>query len=249
MLERSSENNARPSEKMPKTRRQILAGQCKAIVAVGATVLSTTMAKAAPRPPCFLSGTNIRTATGERPVDTIAAGDQVVTASGQCREVVWTGNWQVRRAAGEAWSKSVRPVRIKQSALAPNVPYQDLLVSQGHAIFIDGVLIPACELVNGRTIVFDDADDSTLLEYFHVKLASHDVIFAAGAPTETLLLHPDAVSDLDPAHRGPREAHCAPFVCRTVPGIVWSRARRAATPLLGPQKLDVIRERLASQSA
>ena len=67
MLEQSSENAARPSEKGPKTRRQILAGHYKAIVAIGATALTTAVARAAPRPPCFLQGTKIRTAGGNAP--------------------------------------------------------------------------------------------------------------------------------------------------------------------------------------
>jgi len=245
MIDESGRQVTPTERKSTTTRRQMLAGQAKALIAIGATVLTATTAKAAPRPPCFLRGTKLSSADGELSVETIAVGDQLLTASGAFRPVVWVGSWLGQKRAGEAWSKQMRPVRIKQSALAPNVPYEDLLVSQGHAIFIDGLLVPAGELVNGTTILLETAEETDRLEYFHVKLSSHDVVLAAGAPVETLLHHP-AAADIE---RRPvqTEPYCAPVVCKSLGGVLWSRSRRIVTPLLGPQKLDVIRERLMRQ--
>jgi hypothetical protein len=248
MREQATENNDRlDGEPSSKTRRRILAGQAKAILAIGATVVTSSLALAAPRPACLLRGSMVRTIDGEVNVETIVVGDQVVTAGGRSRPVEWVGKWQAQRGVGRSWSRHLRPVRIKRSALAPNVPYADLLVSQGHAIFIEGLLIPARELVNGRTILIDEAADETLLEYFHVKLASHDVILVNGAPAETLLRHADAASALESDPRTPK-SHRIPAVCRGNTGILWSRARRAVSPLLGPQKLDVIHHNLARQA-
>jgi hypothetical protein len=39
--------------------------------------------------------------------------------------------------------------------------------------------------VNGTTIALHDAGDACELEYFHIKLQSHDIIDAEGAPCET----------------------------------------------------------------
>ena len=36
--------------------------------------------------------------------------------------------------------------------LASGVPHTDLYVSRGHSLLIDGVLVPAEVLINGRTI-------------------------------------------------------------------------------------------------
>lgn len=242
------ENNAPLAEEpSSKTRRRILAGQAKALLAIGTTIVISSVALAAPRPACFLRGSMVRTTNGEVNVENIVVGDQVVTADGRSRPVEWVGKWQAQRGVDRTWSRHLRPVRIKRSALAPNVPYADLLVSQGHAIFIEGLLIPAGELVNGRTILIEEAADEKLLEYFHVKLSSHDVILVNGAPAETLFRHPDAASALDPDPRAPK-SHRIPAVCRGNTGILWSRARRAVSPLLGPQKLDVIHHQLARQA-
>jgi hypothetical protein len=44
----------------------------------------------------------------------------------------------------------------------------------------------AAGLVNDRTITYaDDLDDLTELKYFHVKLESHEAIYAAGALCES----------------------------------------------------------------
>ena len=44
------------------------------------------------------------------------------------------------------------PVRIRRDAFAENMPHRDLLVSPDHAIFVDGKLICARQLMNGTTI-------------------------------------------------------------------------------------------------
>jgi hypothetical protein len=49
------------------------------------------------------------------------------------------------------------------------------------------VLIPVGSLINGTTIKLNEARELTELEYFNIKLESHDVIYAEGAPVETLL--------------------------------------------------------------
>ena len=229
----------------PVSRRGMIRSQAKVVLALGTTLLTASMAKAAPRPPCFLRGTKLRTVDGERNVEDIAVGDRLLTASGQSRPVQWVGRWLVQRKAGKPWSADVRPVHIRPSALGPNTPYTDLYVSQGHAMFVDGVLVPAGQLVNGTSITLHDAEEAEELAYFHIKLVSHDVILAAGAPSETLRKHPNVGGDLDVTN----EAHCAPILCGGNRSMIAARARRLATPWLGPQKLDVIRSRLQQQAA
>jgi len=79
----------------------------------------------------------------------------------------------------------VLPVLIKAGALADNVPRRDLWVSPLHAMFIDGVLVPAYALINDVSIV--QATSVKRVEYFHLELDSHDVIVAEGALSETFL--------------------------------------------------------------
>ena len=67
------------------------------------------------------------------------------------------------------------PVLIRASALADGVPRRDLFVSPQHAMFLDGVLIPAIYLVNGASIVRVERMEQ--VDYFHLELETHDVIW------------------------------------------------------------------------
>ena len=75
--------------------------------------------------------------------------------------------------------KDILPICIKAGALDDNVPRRDLWISPHHAMFLEGVLIEAKDLVNGVSIV--QADRVEKVEYFHVELETHNVIFAEGA--------------------------------------------------------------------
>ncbi len=133
-----------------------------------------------PITPCYCRGTLILTDRGEVPVEQLGIGDRVVTLSGACTPVVWIGYGRslVTRRNGEA-----RPIIVRRGALADDVPARDLYLSHGHALYLGGALIPAEHLVNHRSILWDDA--ARVVEYYHVELADHDVLFAEGAPAET----------------------------------------------------------------
>jgi len=90
------------------------------------------------------------------------------------------------RNLGQEWGEEIIPIRVKQSALGPNTPHRDLYLSRYHCLYIDGVLIPAVDLINGSTIARVDAIHLREIEYFHIKLDRHSVIYAEGAACETL---------------------------------------------------------------
>jgi len=135
---------------------------------------------------CFLRGTLIRTPSGEQEISTIAIGDLVVTHSGQEKPIKWVGRRSVRRDAGKLCSADVLPIKVVRSALSEGVPHRDLYLSAQHALYIDGLLVTVGSLVNGSTIVRCDAGELVSLDYFHLELAEHDIVFAEGAPSETL---------------------------------------------------------------
>ncbi len=135
-------------------------------------------------PPCYCAGTLILTDRGEVAVEDLAIGDRVVTASGQMRPIHWIG-WRSYAGRFLAGRRHLLPVRIRAGALGGGLPRRDLLISPRHAMFLDGLLVPACELINGITIVQDTQCRS--VQYFHVELDTHDVILAEGAPSETFL--------------------------------------------------------------
>ncbi|MES2022129.1 MAG: Hint domain-containing protein [Pseudomonadota bacterium] len=134
-------------------------------------------------PVCFAEGTRIATTTGPVAVEALSVGDQVLTASGAVRPVKWIGQ-MLARPSRHVRPGEVNPVRITAHAFAPNQPERDLRVSPGHAILVDGVLVPAGDLVNGATIVQEEVEQ---VRYFHVELDSHDVLLAEGLPCESYL--------------------------------------------------------------
>jgi hypothetical protein len=78
----------------------------------------------------------------------------------------------------------VLPVRIVADAFAPGVPSRDVRLSPDHAVLCAGVLIPVRYLLNGRTVVQEAV---ARIRYFHVELASHDVLLADGLAAESFL--------------------------------------------------------------
>ena len=130
---------------------------------------------------CFLAGTMILTDRGERPVETLAIGDSVMTLSGEAKPIVWIGTGQVRTTP--ARRDAATPIIVREGALAANVPNRDLYITKGHSLFLDDVLIPAEFLVNHRSILWDDRIGN--VDFYHIELAEHDVLFANGAAAES----------------------------------------------------------------
>jgi hypothetical protein len=136
--------------------------------------------------PCFAAGTLIRTPRGDVPVETVQAGDVVVTASGEQRPVKWIdhSDFNLRSHPNP---RPMFPVRIAADAFGPGRPSQDLYVSSGHSICIDlcgEVLIPAGLLVNGTTVAPVEVEE---ISYWHVELDSHDILIANNLPAESYL--------------------------------------------------------------
>ena len=91
---------------------------------------------------CFLKGTTVRTADGDRKIEDLAVGDLLPTIFGGISPIQWIGRYRFKKSNREkAWVKQIRPIRIAQSALAPGMPHADLYLTQTHAVLIDGVLV------------------------------------------------------------------------------------------------------------
>lgn len=182
---------------------------------------------------CYARGTRLRTADGERPVEQLQPGDTVTTLSGVEAAIRWVGRRRVDIARHPA-PDSVRPVRIAAHAFADGLPRRDLLVSPEHALFVDGALIPARSLLNGSTVT---QDAPAGVEYFHVELDRHDVLFAEGLPAESYL------------DTGNRTMFANAPVTALHPGADATLAAEAFAPLvLGGAALDAVRARLDARA-
>lgn len=174
------------------TRRALFARHLKGIGVVASAALIegllSTRKAAAVVQACFLRGTRILTDAGERDIERLKIGDLVPTAFGELLPIKFIETYKYEKGRGHGpWPIRLRPVRITKSAISNGVPHRDLYVTRGHALYLDGALIPAGLLVNGKTILLHSADDDDELEFFHIKLERHSVIFAEGAACETLL--------------------------------------------------------------
>jgi Hint domain len=133
---------------------------------------------------CFLRGTQIWTPSGESRIEELKIGDPVVTLSGACKPIKWIGRQRFKKSS-ERWPKDFEPIRFSRFALDDRTPHRDLYVSPNHAIYIDGVLIPAKYLVNGANITQCAPEGADVIDYLHIELFTHDVIYAEGATAET----------------------------------------------------------------
>ena len=140
--------------------------------------------------PCFARGTRITTPDGERAVETLQAGDRVLTISGEASPILWIGHREIACVRHPA-PATVLPVRIAAGAFGFARPTRDLYLSPDHAVFVEGVLIPVKHLVNGCSVAQMPVAS---VHYFHVELARHDVLLAEGLPVESYLDTGDRVS-------------------------------------------------------
>jgi hypothetical protein len=157
---------------------------------------------------CFGAGTLIHTSQGARQIDSITPGDQIETPSG-FSTVCWVGR---RLVTSDELSQNpkFRPVRIMAGALGNGLPNRDLIVSRQHRMLVKSkiaermfgareVLISAIKLTELPGVFVDET--VTSVEYLHLLFKDHEVVFAEGAPSESLFTGPEALKSMSPEAR------------------------------------------------
>ena len=143
--------------------------------------------------PCFVQGTLIRTPQGDRAVETLTIGDEVLTADGHVETIRWIGARHVN-----VWRTDKRhliPIRISKGALGKGVPAKDLFVSPNHRMLITspmsqllfedaGVLVPAKFLLDLPGV--EVLAEALSVTYYHFIFDQHEVVISNGAPSESL---------------------------------------------------------------
>ncbi len=180
---------------------------------------------------CFARGTSILTRHGYRPIESLSTGDEIAVHFSGFAPIKAIDSFSLSRAAGQ-WDGEHRPVRLRRGALADNIPAEDICLTASHAVFIDGALVPVGNLVNGTSIVWEAAEGGDALDFFHIELARHDVLYAQGAPCESL--------------RQPAEEPCVPLIGFNGSRSEFSsRLRSAASVVIDRRRhIDIIRDTL-----
>jgi hypothetical protein len=142
--------------------------------------------------PCFTPGTLIATPRGEVPVESLRAGDKIITRDNGMQEVRWIGRRDLTWADLNA-AQHLRPIVVRQGSLGHGLPDRDLLVSPNHrllvandrtALYFDEheVLVAAKHLTAARGI---HSVNAAGVSYIHFMCDQHEVVLSNGAWTES----------------------------------------------------------------
>ena len=142
--------------------------------------------------PCFTPGTLIATPQGEVPVESLRAGDRIITRDNGMQEIRWMGrrdlSWGDLRAAPH-----LKPVLLRQGSLGNGLPEVDMMVSPNHrllvandrtALYFDEpeVLVAAKHLLTPQGV---HSVDAAGVSYIHFMCERHEVVLSNGAWTES----------------------------------------------------------------
>ncbi len=198
---------------------------------------------------CFAAGTRIDTTSGARAVEELRPGDMVRVLDGSFARLRWIGKTVVS-ASELARSPNLAPVRIAAGALGHGLPQRALRVSRQHRMLIasgpllnqtgaKAGLVAACKLVGLPGITLDDRAEG--LVYYHLLFNAHQVIWAEGAPSESLLMGAMADRFLTQGQKAeiaglfaktPARTPALPVLTGAVAKAVLARHRQSGRPLL-----------------
>jgi hypothetical protein len=131
-------------------------------------------------PVCFLKGTLILTDSGEKLVEMLHEGDRVVTLYNGLLPVRWIGT---QRFESQVCNLSHQPICFHTGSLGKMGPHSPLMVSAGHSVRVNDVLVHASALINDINIVRERVTGS--IAYYHIDLGIHDCVLANGVWAES----------------------------------------------------------------
>lgn len=133
---------------------------------------------------CFVAGTEIQGENGPVLVENLQPGDLVRTLDHGLQPLRWIGSRTLTATGVFA------PIKISRGALGNDA---ELLISPQHRMLLTGwraeifcgqteVLAAAKSLINGDTIARQPGGEVT---YYHIMFDQHELVFAAGIPSES----------------------------------------------------------------
>lgn len=142
---------------------------------------------------CFTPGTMIATDRGDIAVETLQAGDLVMTRDNGLQPLRWSGARKLSFAELQA-KPDLQPVRIAMGAFAGDGPERTMLVSPQHRVLIEGpraeilfgeaeVLVPAKHLLGH--VEATRALPTEGVTYIHLLFDQHEIVLSDGIWTES----------------------------------------------------------------
>lgn len=153
---------------------------------------------------CLTTGTAVQTKTGLINVEDLVEGMQILNFEGEYQTLRKVFSRKIS-AAELKQNEKLLPIRICAGAMGNGMPTKDMLVSRQHRMLVASpivkrmfdepiALIAAIKLTTLPGIFVDTSIRQ--VEYFHLLFDDHEVIFADGAPTESLYLGSEALKAL-----------------------------------------------------
>ncbi|MEC9198626.1 MAG: Hint domain-containing protein [Pseudomonadota bacterium] len=150
---------------------------------------------------CFCKGTLIETSKGQKPIEKLTTEDYVLTVDHGFQQIRWIGH---KRCEAKG---ALAPIHFAPGTIGNTRP---LKLSPQHRVMLEGwqvelvsddaqALTPAINFVDGTDIRQVEGGH---VDYYHIMLDRHEIVFAEGAPAESF--HPGemAMRALDlPARR------------------------------------------------
>ncbi len=141
---------------------------------------------------CFTAGTQIETAAGPRPVESLLPGDLVNTRDHGLQSLRWIGQRRIS-LADQILTPALRPVRLAAGSMGPDLPQREVMVSPQHRVLIDNpqaemlfgepeVLVAALHLVDDVSVTQPYLADVT---YVHLLFDRHEVVQTSGLWSES----------------------------------------------------------------
>ncbi len=184
---------------------------------------------------CLAAGTKVATEDEEVTVETLSRGALVRTGDGGL--AVLRHIFKRHLSSEELRQQPhFKPIRIMQGALGNGLPRRDLLVSRQHRMLVRSsiagrmfgdkeVLVSAHHLTALPGVFIDHDVDA--VTYVHLLFDAHQIVFAEGAPTESLYLGKQSLSAMPSAAK---EEIVALFPELTEVDAVWPSVRLIPNP-------------------
>lgn len=156
---------------------------------------------------CFAEGTLILTPEGERPVECLRPGQEVLTLDRGPQRIRWTRRYL---HGLEDVSTDEKPVQIAAGALGGERPKQDLVVSPQHRILVGGHrqlpgLFPTEAFAPAKSLTklpgIRHLKSKRNITIVHFACDRHEVVSSNGCFSESLLLGPMVLKGMSASER------------------------------------------------